>query len=190
MKIAITGHCNGLGAAIYNKLTNYNRMANHSVVGFDIQNNYDIGQIHTISKVLYQTKDVDVFINNAYHSKGQTELLKHLLKFWAHKNKTIIHIGTYLINHDIDPNWLPLHKEYVKIKKEQKLLIDNHRKNDLELKIILINPGLMETEFLETMQVPKSQTLIDIFDCADMIVNTIDLLDKNIYIKELTLDNI
>ena len=92
MKIAITGHKHGLGAALYDKFTIYNRSAGHNVVGFDIEDGQDIGNRSTVGKILYTTKDVDVFINNAYHATGQTELLKYLLKAWQHQNKILVHI--------------------------------------------------------------------------------------------------
>jgi hypothetical protein len=190
MKIAITGHCNGLGYALYNKLTIYNRAAGHEVVGFDQENGYDIAKLSNISKILYKVKDYDVFINNAYHHTGQTEILKYLLKLWHNKNKVIIHIGTYLIHDVITDTILPLHQEYIDIKKNQRQLINEHRQTDRVLKIVQVNPGLMETEFLKIMQVPNSNNLQNIFDCADVVVYTLDMLNQGIYIKEITLNNL
>lgn len=190
MKIGITGHCNGLGNALYNKFTIYNRYEGHSVFGFDVKNGYDISKVNNISKMLWQIKDFDIFVNNAYHNIGQTEILKYLLKLWKNQNKIIIHIGTYLIHEEVTTSLIPLHEEYIRIKKDQKKLIDDHRIYDNSLKIILVNPGLMQTEFLKTMQVPESKNLLNVLDCADAIIYTLNMLDKGVYIKELTLNNL
>lgn len=190
MKIAITGHKHGLGEALYDKLTIYNRTRNNTVVGFDIEEGYDIGNKSTVGKILYQCKDVDIFINNAYHPTGQTELLKYLLKSWHNKNKILVHIGTYLVHSEISDSMPDIHKNYILDKKNQKTLIDNHRKNDGTLKILQINPGLMETNFLDLMQVPESPNLLNVLDCADAILYNINMLSDGIYVKELTLDNL
>jgi hypothetical protein len=190
MKIAITGHKHGLGAALYDKFTIYNRSGGHNVVGFDIEDGQDIGNRSTLGKIVYAAKDVDMFINNAYHATGQTELLKYLLKLWQHQNKVLVHIGTYLVYAPDDETRLPLHNEYIAQKKVQKSIIDEHRKTDSTLKILQINPGLMDTAFLDTMQVPKIPNLQNTLDCADAIMYNINMLAKDIYIKELTLDNL
>jgi hypothetical protein len=190
MKIAITGHRHGLGAALYNKFTVYNRSAGHAVSGFDIEDGFDIGNRMTLGKIIYHTKDCDMFINNAYHPIGQTELLKYLLKSWAHQNKVIVHIGTYLVHATSTDGLLDMHKNYIEDKKYQQALIDAHRQIDSTLKIIQVNPGLMETKFLKTMQVPDSPNLLNVLDCADTIVYTVNMLQNGMYVKEITLDNL
>lgn len=190
MKIAITGHKHGLGAALYDKFTIYNRSAGHEVVGFDIEDGQDIGNKSIVGKIVYNSKDVDVFINNAYHETGQTDLLKYLLKSWQYQNKILVHIGTYLVYAPDDEAGLKLHNEYIAQKKFQKSIIEEHRKIDSTLKILQINPGLMDTRFLDTMQVPKIPNLQNTLDCADAIVYNINMLAKGIYVKELTLDNL
>jgi hypothetical protein len=190
MKIAITGHKHGLGEALYDKLTVYNRTDKNNVIGFDIEDGYDIGNKNTLGKILYQCKDADIFINNAYHPTGQTELLSQLLKLWQHQNKIIVHIGTYLVYHESRKEDLEIHRSYMQDKKYQKQLIDNHRKTDSSLKILQANPGLMETNFLETMKVPESPNLLNVLDCADVILYNMKMLSKGIYVKEITLDNL
>lgn len=189
MKIVITGHKHGLGEALYDKLTVYNRTDNNNVIGFDIEDGYDIGNKNTLGKILYQSKDADIFINNAYHPSGQTELLSQLLKLWNHKNKIIIHIGTYLVYHDSQQD-LEIHRSYIQDKKYQKQLIDLHRKTDSTLKVLQANPGLMKTNFLDVMKVPESPNLLNVLDCADAILYNVNMLSKGIYIKEITLDNL
>jgi len=45
----------------------------------------------------------------------------------------------------------------------------------------------MLTGFLDKMEVPELPYGLNVIDCADAIVTAVDLLDKNIYIPELTL---
>lgn len=189
MKIAITGHKHGLGAALYDKFTIYDRSAGHKVVGFDIEDGQDIGNRSIVGKLVYNTKNADIFINNAYHETGQTEVLKYLLKSWYQQKKIIVHIGTFLIKPEGrgEQGTLPMHQLYVENKLEQQRLIEEHRLTDHNLKIIQINPGYMLTGFLDKMEVPELPYGLNVIDCADAIVTAINLLDKNIYIPELTL---
>ena len=189
MKIAITGHKHGLGAALYDKFTIYNRSAEHNVVGFDIEDGHDIGNRSTLGKIVYNTKDADVFINNAYHETGQTEILKYLLKSWLYQKKVIVHIGSFLIKPEGCSSQGPLdiHKLYIENKLEQQRLIEEHKSKDNQLKIIQVNPGYMVTGFLDKMKVPPLPYGLNVIDCADAIINAINLLDHNIYIPELNL---
>ena len=58
MKIAITGHTNGIGKACYDLLSQ-----EHQVIGFSRSSDYDINDPESIFS---SAKDSDVFINNAY----------------------------------------------------------------------------------------------------------------------------
>ena len=92
MKIAITGHTKGIGAACYSRLSN-----NHDVHGFSRSNGYDISLPSVWDAIL--SLDPDVIINNAYHETGQYNLLKHTFVNWKDLNKTIINVGSYAANH-------------------------------------------------------------------------------------------
>ena len=187
MKVAITGHKHGLGQAIYNKLAYYNKGAGHKVVGFDIEDGYDISVKLKMGKMLFISRDCDVFINNAYHPTAQTEILKFLLKMWKGEKKTIINIGTFYIEHK-DTSWITdvSHQEYLDQKTLQKEIVD--KVVDDHLKVIQINPGLMKTEFLNKMDPNSSaDNLLNVVDCADAIISALDLLKKNIYIPEIDL---
>ena len=71
MKIAITGHSNGIGKAFAEQLT----ARGHSIVGISRRDGENIRRVpHTASLV----EDCDLFINNAQTQYAQTELL-HLI---------------------------------------------------------------------------------------------------------------
>jgi hypothetical protein len=192
MKIGITGHSEGFGAALYNKLKYYRRTDCNEVVGFDLTNGYDISQISSIGKILWQIKDFDMFINNAYHPIGQTVLLEKIINLWKNKNKVIINIGSFLIYENLDLSTLPAHRvEYITVKQKQKELIDHYLNNEYNLKIIQINPGFMKTGFLAKNEFEPTPDikLLTVADIADATINIVDLLDKNIYTKEVTFKN-
>lgn len=187
MDIAITGHRHGLGQAIYNKLLYYNKGAGNKVLGFDIEDGYDISIKLRMGKVLFYSRNCDVFINNAYHPTGQTEMLKFLLKMWKGKKKTIVNIGTFYVNQK-DTSWITSDKlqEYLDQKTMQKEMLDNFVDDDL--KIIQVNPGIMKTEFLDKINPGwEAKHLLNVVDCADAIISALDLLKKNIYIPEIDL---
>ena len=74
MKIAITGHCAGIGKAIYDKLADNG----HELIGFDIAD--ESGDIlNGREEILEKSKDCEVFINNAFHMNGaQTDMFNDI----------------------------------------------------------------------------------------------------------------
>ena len=187
MRIAITGHRHGLGQSIFNKLTYYNKANQHEVIGFDIEDGYDISNRQVIGKVLYNIKDYDVFINNAYHPTGQTEVLKFLLKLWKDQNKILINIGSFLINVNEPDDVTEDHQIYFNEKRKQLSLIKEFYG---PLKIIQVNPGFMQTEFLNKMEAPwqlSPEYCLQTIDVADVIVYALEMLEKNIYIPVIDL---
>jgi NADP-dependent 3-hydroxy acid dehydrogenase YdfG len=195
MNIVITGHSRGLGQAIYNKLVYYNTNNRHHVTGYDLETGDDISRLQTIAKIVWQSKNFDIFINNAYHPTGQTDLLKYFIKAWnRNESKTIVHIGSMLVNesNEIISTFSPTEIIYTNIKKYQKELIKDHQKNDKFLKIIQINPGVMNTALLKTLEYSKPKNIIyqDPTDVADVVINSINMIEKNVFIKEINFYNL
>ena len=88
MKIAITGHTAGIGKAIYEKLS-------PNCLGFSRTNGYDISKKEDRLKIIDQSADCDVLINNAHSDDfSQTELLLDTWLKWNHLDKKIINIGS------------------------------------------------------------------------------------------------
>ena len=87
MKYAITGHTSGIGKHLYNKLS-------PTIVGFSRSNGYDIDIKEDRRRIIQESKDCDVFINNAESIFSQTYLLIELFKEWKDTNKTIINVGS------------------------------------------------------------------------------------------------
>jgi hypothetical protein len=87
MRYAITGHTRGIGAEIFKRLE-------PNIIGFSKSTGYDITDKRHRSKIIKESLDRDVFINNAHDGHGQTDLLIELYKEWYDQEKTIINVGS------------------------------------------------------------------------------------------------
>jgi RmlD substrate binding domain len=103
MKIAITGHTAGIGQALYKEF----QERGHVVSGFSRTNGYDISKPDDINKIITESADADLFVNNAHHGFSQTTLLYDLAAAWRSQHKTIVCIGSSLTG-----RWITSHKEY------------------------------------------------------------------------------
>lgn len=87
MMYAVTGHTQGIGKAIYEKLDPH-------VIGFSKSTGYNITIKEDRKKIIDQCRYIDVFINNAHDQYGQIDLLIELFDKWKDQNKTIINVGS------------------------------------------------------------------------------------------------
>lgn len=87
MKIAITGHTKGIGKAIADLYFT------DEVVGFSRSNGYDISNPEDIKKIISNSTDCDIFVNNAYFDFAQCDLLEGIYSQWKNdSSKTIVNI--------------------------------------------------------------------------------------------------
>ena len=113
MKVAITGHLNGLGEALFQRLP--------GAIGFDVAprslnattmwDSYDITKDY--NQIAEKAHDCDVFINNAYDGRGQILMHNAIEKQWKHTNKLIINISSSTIHTYPNRN-----DEYAQVKRE------------------------------------------------------------------------
>lgn len=87
MKYAITGHTQGIGKGLFDRLS-------PDAIGFSLSTGYDINNKDDRIRIINESKDCDVFINNAPAGFGQTYLFIELFKEWKNTNKTIINVGS------------------------------------------------------------------------------------------------
>ena len=85
MKYAVTGHTQGIGKGIFDRLST-------NCLGFSKSTGYDITKKVDRLSIIKQIKDCDVFINNATDSMGQTLMLIDLFYEWKDLEKTIIKV--------------------------------------------------------------------------------------------------
>lgn len=87
MKVAITGHTKGIGRAIADLYYT------DEVVGFSRSNGYDISVEESISRIITESLECDIFVNNAYHDFAQCRLLEEIFEHWKDDpSKTIVNI--------------------------------------------------------------------------------------------------
>lgn len=175
MKVAITGHTQGIGKAIFDELTN----RSHQVCGYSRSNNWDIGSLEIRNKILAETLDFDVFINNAYCPLAQTELLKSLVTRWQGSKKLIVNIGSKSIYADVVPKFM---QEYVKDKQQQIDFI-NSRRLQARPQILSLTLGLVDTQMSSNLLAEK----LAASDVASTLVNLIEVKDR-VYVQDLMLD--
>ena len=92
MKIAITGHTDGIGKWIYDN--------NDDVIGFSRSNGYNICFEDDRKRIVDTVLNCDVFINNACDKYGQAYMLQDLYKAWKDSRKHIITVGSRIVNDD------------------------------------------------------------------------------------------
>ena len=144
MNIAITGHKNGIGKAIFNLL----KKQGHFVVGYDIEEGFDIEDVSTQQEILDLSKDYDVFINNAHSMNSQIELFDMFFNEWQMQdNKHIINISSIekLFPNPINnPQILVYTQQKKKLWKKAFSSIAN-RFEDRKVKISTVSPSLVKT---------------------------------------------
>ena len=98
MKIAITGHTHGIGKRAYDRLC-------PNIIGFSRSNGYDITNLDDRKRIIEESKDCDIFINNATAEFGQTLLFLELFQEWKNNpNKTIVNVGSRIAEIKVLPH--------------------------------------------------------------------------------------
>lgn len=93
MKIAVTGHTEGIGASLKKIFEAHG----HTVKGFSRSNGYDIGNRMDRAEIVDESKDCDVFINNAYSVTepfAQCEMLFDIWESWQGQHRSIVNISS------------------------------------------------------------------------------------------------
>ncbi len=175
MKVAITGHTQGIGKAIFDDLTK----RSYQVHGYSRSNGWDISLQETRNQIVHETSDFDVFINNAYHPSAQFELLKMLVDQWQGTKKLIVNVGSKSIYADVIPSFM---KDYVKDKQEQLKFI-NSRRLQAQPQILNLTLGLVNTQMSSNLLAKK----LAASDVAATLIDLIEIKDR-IYVQDLMLD--
>jgi nucleoside-diphosphate-sugar epimerase len=137
MKIAITGHTQGLGKALYN------HFRSHTVIGFSRSNGYNIADLDNRNRILNEVKDADMFINNAYNNfdDSQLILLKDIYNLWKGTDKIIVNVSS---RYTTGP------EKYCKDKEQQDQFC---KSKEFTLPYIInLKPGLIDTNRVKHIQ--------------------------------------
>ena len=128
MKILITGGTYGLGKNINETM---------------LESGYDTHLIGSIDSYAHHLpnviNDYDVFINNEYRDKIQSDLFEYVYNQWKYEKKTIINILTSALVFD-GPN-----KKYMDDKRDLEQKTIKLRADDKEVRIINVYPNTLES---------------------------------------------
>jgi hypothetical protein len=166
MKIALTGHTKGIGRDIY---SSYFLIDNaNEIVGFSKSNGYDITKKEDRIRIINESMDCDVFINNAHQGFGQVELLVEMFDTWRMENKLIINIGTDSVP---STSWKVVHQQYPIEKASLHSAVELLQQDkDRKIKLTLLALGHVDTEFNKDYKGPKLK-INQIIDSIDYIVS-------------------
>jgi hypothetical protein len=136
MRYAITGHTDGIGKALAKSVENS--------IGFSRSNGYDLTNPSDRKRIINESSESDVFINNACDKFGQSELL---LEYWhAYRNepKTIINVGSVIAELWVTPDRPDL-LSYQMYKKTLRTLVIDLQAQPSELEIRYVSFGYVGT---------------------------------------------
>jgi hypothetical protein len=142
MKVVITGHTRGLGLELYKVFSDngYEVEGYSRSNGFDISNGLDV--------------DADIFINNAYAPKAQTDLLQHYIDKWQGTNKLIINISSKIVYFPPAENSPEIIDTYLDDKNKQNTIISDRYTLNTP-RIMNIVPGLIDTDMAAIFDAQK-----------------------------------
>jgi NAD(P)-dependent dehydrogenase (short-subunit alcohol dehydrogenase family) len=183
-KVSITGHTSGIGLNLFEIFS-----ANgHAVTGYSRSNGSDIEDSNVRRRIIEETEDCDIFINNAYSPNGQTMLLKELSSRWDGQPKKIINVSSKLSFFELGK--ISVLDEYIKQKSEQNEIIQR-RFSTAYPQIMNVIIGLVDTPMSAIFQSPKlnphtlsefiyKMSTIDDFYIQQIVVDVPGLDWKNI----------
>jgi NADP-dependent 3-hydroxy acid dehydrogenase YdfG len=178
MLIAITGHANGIGAAI----TDAASEKGHTIIGFDLETGDDINDTDSI---IEQAKIADVFINNAYAPGAQLLLLQKLFSLWHDDpSKTIINMGSKAKYFPVGQNALT---EYTL---QKRMLSEEFQRcqfySNKKCRLININPGFVDTAMTESMNIKKltPEAIADAVTWALEMPQDVEIGELSIWTRE------
>ena len=157
--IAITGHSKGIGHAI--------TKIHENCIGFSRSNGYDIDNIDDRRKIIDQSQDCDVFINNAYSKLSQVDLLYEMFEEWKDQQKHIVNIGS------VSSDGIKRHVwKYSVYKAALDKACEQLSNQKSECDISLVKFGYVGTERILSRENPPT-AYIDVNDAADAVINVI-----------------
>lgn len=145
-RVSITGHTKGIGKSVADNLKN-----DYEVLGFSRSTGYNITKPVDRNRIFEESQTCDIFINNAFCRDAQLELFTLFYDAWHNdSSKTIININSLARLGAINS----LYKD-MKCNLHNKWLTVLHSA-ERKCKIINLSPGFVDTEMINTLNVPES----------------------------------
>lgn len=159
------------------------------MLGFSRANGYDINDPLSRKKIIEQTKNCDIFINNAWCDSSQTSLLIDMIELWKDTERLIVNISSkssYLDKthtmYDIMQNHTIYHN-YINDKKAQNRIVRSRIFNSTP-KIMNLILGAVDTDMSKDLTSPKMDANI----ISDFIINLINIRNV-ILVQDITIDH-
>ena len=164
MKIAITGHTAGIGAALSQAFA----QRGHEIIGLSRRTGHNI---HNTEKICDMVEPCDMFVNNAQGAYAQTQLLFEISRRWAGSGKHIMIISTMMAQDPVSVlSGIDMdHYRLQKVTVEQ--AVHQLRNRNLFLQYTIVRPGNIATSPEKTVPPAAdvnnwANTLAEIFDLA------------------------
>lgn len=197
-KIAITGHTEGIGKAISDRFR-----LNYQVVGFSRSNGYDISKHEDLERIVADSMDCEVFINNAYYFDQQLVLADLWDSAHSGKEDFIINISSLAADPIFEiekrmPYLVPYAEEKHRLNKKTFDICNNLGGKRKAISVLL---GIVDTKFInpygsdpENMlehyeSFRKNGTLIQPEDVAEAIEHVIGLAKSNCFVYSISILN-
>lgn len=169
-KIAITGHTSGIGKGLYEFY-----MAQGAVVlGLSRSNGYDLGS--NLQDIILESKDCQIFFNNAYVGFTNVELLYGLFEQWKDQDKLIVNLSS-----DSGDGTKSFVHPYAVTKAALDKACEQLQNVDSRCKVLNIRPGFVETPRVKDYDYPKLKVQ-DVVDVVDWCIKQ----PPHIYVRSLS----
>jgi NAD(P)-dependent dehydrogenase (short-subunit alcohol dehydrogenase family) len=170
MKVAITGHTSGIGAAIA-------RRCQGNFKGFSRSNGYDIAVPEHRARIIAESNDCGVFVNNASCVFAQVNMLYEIHTAWIDLPRLIINISS-TASDGIKNHSHPYAVYKAALDKASQQLSNLHR----PVKVCNLRFGYVDTPRVASVSAKK----IDVEHACDMIFTVINA-PTNLQISEITI---
>ena len=184
MKVAITGHANGIGQGLYK----YFQERGDSVQGFDQANGFRLPDAE--SRILVQIQDCDIFVNNALPISSQISLLTKLWPKWKDADKKIIVLGSIASQIDCVT---PEVEDYQQQKKEldrvcKSLQYGTWPNLFSQCSLMAIHPGVVATNLINDLGIPAEiemcMSVAQVVSVVDYMLNSPLKFDSVVFRKQ------
>lgn len=200
MKIAITGHSDGIGQAIYQRL-----MSRFPLQGYSRANGFDIANQHERSSLLQLSDDCDILINNAWSTEkplAQLELAKEWYGLNQNQHRFLINIGSFMTAvYDAKETYPQLHDELLELRPVERFYDYMTCKKELEIFTVQINsanticratnirPAVVDTKMVPFNIRALFEQLIQSQQIAQVVEQVVDNWTQGILISTVDIEN-
>jgi NAD(P)-dependent dehydrogenase (short-subunit alcohol dehydrogenase family) len=185
MKISITGATSGIGKAYFDAC----QARGFLIKQFSRSTGYDITCVKDQERIIDESSDCDIFINNAHDGFAQTELFSRSWLAWKNQPKIIICTGSHVT---LRRSWISgSHHElgiahYAAQKSALEMAINWAWTEDPTCHVVLVKPALTGTPRTNNMNSKLSSLIpIDPDDLANFVLDSV--LNPSFKIREITM---